>query len=154
MAATLMNVVIFLSNLDHKNINFRAHISVSVFVDADLGLVVTDLASDLGVLATELALLFQELCAYNHLQSLDELELILRLQDVRANLSDVDSLVIIEGQLLSHARRGDTKFFAAGLAHSVDEAFLIGYKHAQPMKLYKFWRLVRHRVMPKLPCKS
>ena len=72
-----MDVVIFLSDLDYEDIDFSAHIPVSVFVDADLGLVVADLASDLGVLATKLPLLFQELCANYHLQAFDELKLIL-----------------------------------------------------------------------------
>ena len=65
-------------------------------MNANLCLVVPNLASYLRVLSSKLSLLLEKIGTYAHLCPLDEVKLVFLLQYVGANLSYVEHLIVID----------------------------------------------------------
>ena len=65
-------------------------------MNANLCLVVTNLASYFWVLSSKLPLLLEKIGTYAHLCPLDEVKLVFLLQYVGANLSYVEHLIVID----------------------------------------------------------
>jgi len=65
-------------------------------VNANLCLVIANLASYLRVLSSKLSLLLKKISANAHLRPLDEVKLVFLLQNVRAHLTYVEHLIVID----------------------------------------------------------
>ena len=65
-------------------------------MNAYLCLVIANLASYVRVLSSKLSLLLQKIGAYVHFRPLDEVELVILLQNVRAHLAYVKHLIVID----------------------------------------------------------
>ena len=65
-------------------------------MNANLCLVIANLASYLRVLSSKLSLLLEKIGAYTHLRPLDEVKLVFLLQYVRAHLPYVEHLIVID----------------------------------------------------------
>ena len=69
-------------------------------MNANLCLVITNLARYFRVLSSILSLLLQKVGANAHLSPLYEFKLVFLLQDVRAHLTNVEHLIVIDVKLL------------------------------------------------------
>lgn len=68
-------------------------------MNANFSLIFTQFRSIFGVLTAELSLFLEEFRRDIHFEAFHEFEFVVRLENHRAHLGDVESLVVVQGEL-------------------------------------------------------